>query len=306
MKKSKKVLEAVYGAADRPLRIGDIEIPCYVLEDETRVLSQRGLLTGIGLSSGGSKQIGAPRMAEFIGVLEKKGIDTNKLSARLASPIEFQPPGGGRTAYGYEATILADVCDAVAAARSAGILQQQQKHIANRCDVLVRGFARIGIIAMVDEVTGYQYLRARRSLEQILDKFLRKNLGKWAKRFPDEFYEQMFKLRGWDYKKFSVARSPIVGKYTLDLVYARIAPGVLKELLEREPKDDKGRRKHHLHRWFTEDIGHPELAKHIFAVNTLMRANTSWDRFYRSMQRALPKRNSNLELNLTDKEGEPL
>jgi hypothetical protein len=49
--------------------------------------------------------------------------------------------------------------------------------------------------------------------------------------------------------------------------------------------------------------GHPELAKPIFAV---MRANTSWDRFYRSMQRALPKQNANLELNLTNKEGEPL
>lgn len=301
-----KTLETIAGTADRQLKIGDIEIPCYVLEDETRVLSQRGLQTGIGLSSGGPKQIGAPRMAEFIGVLEKKGIETNKLSARLASPIEFQPPAGGRTAYGYEATILADVCDAVAAARAAGILQPQQKHIADRCDVLMRGFARVGIIAMVDEVTGYQYLRARRTLEQILDKFLRKELGKWAKRFPDEFYEQMFRLRGWDYTNFSTARPPIVGKYTLDLVYARVAPGVLEELLEREPKDDKGHRRHHLHRWFTEDIGHPELAKHIFAVSTLMRANTNWDRFYRSMQRALPKQNANLELNLTDKEGEPL
>jgi len=114
-----KTLETIAGAADRPLKIGDIEIPCYVLEDETRVLSQRGLQSGVGLSLGGSKQIGAPRMAEFIGLLEKKGIDTNNLAARLASPIEFQPPGGGRTAYGYEATVLADVCDAVAAARNA-------------------------------------------------------------------------------------------------------------------------------------------------------------------------------------------
>jgi hypothetical protein len=51
---------------------------------------------------------------------------------------------------------------------------------------------------------------------------------------------------------------------------------------------------------------HSELAKHIFAVETLLRANTNWDRFYRSMQRALPKQNENLELNLTNKEGEPL
>jgi hypothetical protein len=35
-------------------------------------------------------------------------------------------------------------------------------------------------------------------------------------------------------------------------------------------------------------------------------AVANWDRFYRSMQRALPKQNANLELNLINKEGEPL
>lgn len=301
-----KMLETICGTPDKPLRIGDIEIPCYVLEDETRVLVQRGLQTGIGMSTSGGSG-GAQRLAQFLGALAGKGIDCKELAVRTRNPILFSPTVGGKSAYGYEATILADICDAVLAARKVGgILQKQQEHIADQCEILLRGFARVGIIAMVDEATGYQYLRARRSLEQILDKFLRKELGKWAKRFPDEFYEQMFRLRGWDYKKFSIARPPIVGKYTNDLVYARLAPGVLKELLEREPKDEKGRRKHHLHRWLTEDIGHPELAKHIFAVNTLMRANTNWERFYRSMQRALPKQKANLELNLTDNEGEPV
>ncbi len=301
-----KTLEAIAGAADRPLKIGDIEIPCYVLEDETRVLSLRGMLGGLNMSLGRASSRREDRLTSFLTGNAISPFVSSKLIARIERPIKFVPPGGGAVAYGYEATLLADICDVVLNARKAGALLKQQEHIAERCEILLRGFARVGIIAMVDEVTGYQYLRSRRSLEQILDKFLRKELGKWAKRFPDEFYEQMFRLRGWDYKKFSIARPPIVGKYTLDLVYARIAPGVLKELLEREPKDERGRRKHHLHRWFTEDIGHPELAKHIFAVETLMRANTSWDKFYRSMQRALPKQNANLELNLTDQAGEPL
>jgi hypothetical protein len=305
MNAKETVLAAVYGAPDRPLKIGDIEIPCYVLEGDIRVLSQRGLQTGIGMSiSGGSA--GEQRMPRFIDSIAEKGIEVNDLTARIRKPIKFVPPGGGPVAYGYEATILADICDAVLSARKANVLQRQQEHIADKCEILLRGFARIGIIALVDEATGFQYARNRQALEKILDRFLRKELGIWARRFPDEFYENMFRLRGWDYRQFSTARPPIVGKYTIDLVYARLAPGVLKELLEREPKNDKGRRKHHLHRWFTDDVGHPALEKHIFAVNALMRANTNWDRFYRSMQRALPKQNANLELNLTNKEGEPL
>jgi hypothetical protein len=49
----------------------------------------------------------------------------------------------------------------------------------------MRGFARVCIVALVDEVTGYQYFRARQ--------FISKKLRKWAKTFPDEFYERMFK-----------------------------------------------------------------------------------------------------------------
>src|SRR5438128_3726514 len=46
---------AEYGAPDRPLRIGSIELPCYVLADTRRVLAQRGLQNGIGLSESGGK-----------------------------------------------------------------------------------------------------------------------------------------------------------------------------------------------------------------------------------------------------------
>lgn len=96
-----------YGSADRPLRIGDVEIPCYVLEDGTRVLSQRGLQSGIGMSlSGGSA--GEQRIVTFIDSLEKKCIVVIGLSVRIRNPIQFIPTIGGRPAYGFEATILAD------------------------------------------------------------------------------------------------------------------------------------------------------------------------------------------------------
>jgi len=67
----------------------------------------------------------------------------------VEEPIKFRPPGGGAIAYGYPATLLADICDAVLAARRAGELLKQQEHIAERCELLVRGFARVGIIASI-------------------------------------------------------------------------------------------------------------------------------------------------------------
>lgn len=104
-----------------------------MLEDGTRVLSQRGLQTGIGMSTGGGSKAGEQRIAVFIDSLAQKGVSTNDLAARLRNPIRFTTPGGGRLAFGYEATILADICDAVLAARQTpGALLPQQAHIAKR------------------------------------------------------------------------------------------------------------------------------------------------------------------------------
>ena len=121
-----KPLKTIAGAVDRPLRIGDIEIPCYVLEDETRVLVQRGLQSGIGMSTSGGSG-GAHRLSQFLGSLAEKDIDCTELAVRTRNPIFFQPTVGGKTAYGYEATILADICDAVTSAQRAGVLLKQQR-----------------------------------------------------------------------------------------------------------------------------------------------------------------------------------
>jgi hypothetical protein len=164
----------------------------------------------------------------------------------------------------------------------------------------VRGLAHVGIIALVDEATGYQEVRDKLALQAILDKFLLKELAAWAKRFPDEFYQEMFRLRGWQWRGMKVNRPSVVGHYTNDLVYQRLAPGILDELQLRNPKDEKGNRAAKHHQWLTEDIGHPALSQHLYATIGFMRASSTWDQFYRMMQRAFPKKNTTMLLPIAD------
>src|ERR1700688_4262942 len=49
-----------------------------------------------------------------------------------------------------------------------------------------------------------------------------------------------------------------------------------------------------------EDIGHPALAQHLHAVIGFMRASSGWGQFYRLLQRAFPKKGTNLELALAE------
>ena len=292
-----RIPRAEYGSPESPLRIGEREIPCYVLADGRRVLHQTGMVRAMGMSHGGSYSRGGDRLAKFVGQERLKPFVSDNLISRTVSPIKFRSPLGG-VAYGYEATVLAAICDAVLAARKDGRLMKQQEHIAAQCEILVRGFARVGIIALVDEVTGYQAARAKDTLSRILEEFIAEEIRKWIKTFPDEFYREMFRLRGWEYPPESVRKPRLVGNLTNNVVYRRLAPGVLDELKRKIPRDDKGRHKTQLHRGLTDELGHPRLREHLSAVIALMKASSEWDGFIHMLDMALPKYNTTKLLRL--------
>jgi hypothetical protein len=293
--------KVICGAPERPLRIGALEIPCYVLEGEVRVLSQRGMQTGIGMSTSGGSA-GAHRLAQFIESLAEKGIDCEDLAVRIRNPIQFRAQGAGKAVYGYEATILADVCDAVLAARKVGVLLTSQKHIADQCELLVRTFARVGIIALVDEATGYQEIRDKHALAKILERYLLNEARKWDKMFQIDYYKELFRLQGWTFDPSTNARTPYLGKLTNNIIYERLQPGVLKKLDELNPRihraDGKSRRKYTHHQFFTGDVGVPELKEHLSNVTVLMKVSKDWENFLEMLDKVKPRVGDTLKLDL--------
>lgn len=276
------------------------EIPCAVLDDERRVLTQEGFLLAIGRSAkqkGGQSLSSPDGLPPFLASDNLKPFVTEELK-QATVPILFRaPPTGegrgqtGKRAYGYDANLLQMVCEVYIRAKSEGKLTRQQEHIVRACTMLMCGFARVGITSLVDAATGYERYRARRALEEILERFIAKKLVEWAKMFPDDFYEEMFRLKGWQYRTFSSKRPIMAGKLTNDIVYERLASGVLDELKRITPKDDKGRPKHKYFQRLTEDVGHPRLREHLAAVIALMRAadDRDWHSFYKMLNRALPR-----------------
>src|SRR5690606_29336021 len=216
------------------------------------------------------------------------------------APLEYRHGQGGGVAHGINAAALPQICEVWLKARDAGALSKAQLPVAAKAEIIMRGLAHIGITALVDEATGYQEVRDKQALQAILDQFLRKELAACAKRFPDEFYNQMFRLKGWQRKDLtSSSRRPgAAGMYTNDIVYERLAPGILAELETRNPKNAKGNRKGKHHQLLTEDVGHPALAQHIHALIALMRASSSWDQFMLMLNTAFPKKNDTMLLDL--------
>ena len=287
------------------LKVGDIVIPCAVLNDKerTRVLTLRGFTKALGRRQRrkGVALEGGTTPPPFLAANNLKGFISEDL-LRDTIPILFKM--GGTKAYGYKAVLLPAVCDVFLKAKDAGVLLKGQEHIAEQCEILVRGLATVGVIALIDEATGYQEDRARDALEEILRNFISEELLKWVKTFPDEFYRQMFRLRDWQYYQFSVKRPSVAGRITNDIIYERLAPGVLDELRRITPRDIKGRTKYRYHQRLTSDIGHPALREHLASVIVLMKVSTSWRKFYAMLNRALPKWGSTLPMLLEFKEEE--
>ncbi len=300
---TEKILKAIAGTPDSPLVIGDIQIPCYVLEDETRVLTQKGFLMAIGRSgkpSGGSKY-GFDKLPFFLAPNNLKPFISDELVAST-TPVRFQAPHGGTLSFGYKAILLPQVCSVYLEAKAKGVLLANQDHIAKRCQVLLLGFAHVGIIALIDEVTRYQDIRAKNALAKILEDFIDKELQPWSKTFPLEFYRQIFRLKSWSFPELASGKKPktpqVIWKYTNEVVYKRLAPGVLDELQKLNPITPNGGRKNRHTQWFTPDIGHPKLKEHLAAVMAIMRMSSNWRIFKNNLQKSFPLKGDQKEIDI--------
>lgn len=295
---ARRAAEARWGTSKLPRethsgiwKFRDMEIPCAVLEDKTRVLSRIGFLKAIGRkgkAKGGRQYDQEFKTPVFLTAANLKPFISDELIENSA-PIVYKPKLGG-TAYGYRATILPEVCNVFLDAKDADALLPNQIHIAERCKLLLRGFATVGILAVIDEVTGFQADRDRDELNKILEAYISKELLPWTERFPTEFFRQLYKVQGWDYREGNHRRYRVVGKLINKYIYEPMPPGVLHELKRKNPPNEKGYRQFKHHQFLTPETGNEHLNKQLLEVTTLMRVADSPEEFKKLFVRAFPKR----------------
>lgn len=249
------------------IKIGETEIACYVLDDGRRVLSTRGIMGALGRTWRGRKYPGT-ELPVFLEAKNLLPFVINDLDPVLA-PIEFVTDAGAK-AEGMPAEGLPAVCDIYLQARQHNKLTEAQKPIAQQCELLVRGFARVGIIALVDEATGYQKDRAKDALAKILEQFVAKELQPYMQTFPADYYEQLFRLYNLPFPPVGNKswRPSFMGRITNEVVYNRLAPALLPELKKLASRAEK---KSRLHQWLTQELGHPKLREHLSSIVTIMK-----------------------------------
>lgn len=286
---------------DGDLIIGEAAIPCAVLENKQRVLTQSGVMKALGRArqaKGRAYYSGDVNLPAFLTAKNLKPFIPNELYV-TSSQIEFRRKGGGK-AFGYPAELLPKVCAVFDDADRAGALTAGQKHVAEKARMLLRAFAQVGIVALVDEATGYQKERERDELHRLLAIYLSAEKLAWAKRFPDEFYRHLYRLKKWPWPT-GRAKTPLVGKLTNKLIYERLPEGVLEELRKRNPTEHAtGRRRYKHHQFLSEDLGQPDLRDHLLQLVAVMRASKDWRTFENNFEAAFPKRGTQIILDIDD------
>lgn len=258
------------------LDLAGIHIPCYVLEDGTRVLSGRGMQQALNMAKNSDRT--SAKLTRYLNQETLKPFIYKGKDVGHFNPIICYD--GDAKINGYEATVLVDICDAFLEARKHIRLSSRQTIIAEQCEILVRAFAKVGIISLVDEATGYQNEREHFELQKILSAYISDEILKWQLTFTDDFYREIYRLWGLPFiPKYIKQKPSFIGKLTRKYIYEELPKGVVDKIREKVGKTEKGNWKYKWHQTLTPEIGREHLKKQIIEVTTLMSISKSKEQF---------------------------
>lgn len=264
------------------LKLGDTELDVAVLEDGTRVITQAAVFKALDRPVRGTTRV--INLPTFMDAKNLQPFISKDLEG-VINKIEYIGKNG-KEQEGYNANIIPLVSDLYLRAREAEALHASQFNTAMKAEILVRSLAKLGITALVDEATGYQYERERHELQKILKHYVAEELLPWQKTFPDEFYMQIFRLNGWIYNAETIKNRPgVVGHWTNSLIYKQLPKGVLEELKKKTPKSEAGNYTARFFQSLTPEIGNAHLQNQLVSVVTLMKISKDWDDFMRNFNK---------------------
>lgn len=256
-----------------------LEIECYVTDKGIRLLSLRGTARALDINGNGGRALLRNLQSKWIQPYLSDQLKewilwaTNEKIKQI--DVLFGP-----AIIPFKASLFVDICKAYIAANNDKALSESLMRTYYRLILLMTAFAKTGIDAMVDSITGYKEDKRKEELLKILKIYISEEFLEWTKIFPEEFYEQIFRLKKWgSFQKAGQKMPQVVGFYTNDIVYERLPDKVLVELKKKVKKSENGNNLVKLHQGLSKDYGVLHLERHLIAVIALMKASSCWEHF---------------------------
>jgi phage protein len=267
------VLKAKY---EGTLNLGNTQLDVAVLENGQRIIKQAAVFKALGRPArGNSRVIGIPTFMDAKNLQPYVNEDVKSV-IRKVEYLDVK----GVPQQGFDCLILPTVCDLYLKAREHGVLLPNQLETTQKAEILVRSLAKVGIISLVDEATGYQYEREKNELQKILSAYISDEILKWQLTFTNEFYREVFRLWGIPFIPKYIRNKPsFIGKLTNKYIYEQLPKGVVDKIKEKTGRTYKGNWRYKWHQSLTPEIGREHLKKQIIEVTALMSVSQSKDQF---------------------------
>lgn len=280
------------------LEIGSVQIECYVLDTQKRVIHKRGMAKALAMKSEGGNV--------FMRAMQRKGLGSEigeKLRQDLDNPIVFRTftPDLG---HGYDATILIDICTAILDAAKAGKLGPGQESLAKQAEIIIRASAKLGIVALVDDATGFIADKRRTQYKELFREFIQEEFKIYDDpQFPDQLFDVIYKIYGLPRKADRSQRHPRwFGKFIRKYVYEPLANsnGAILEMLdEKNPVVYvNGGRRYKMYQFLSEVVGMPALKAQLWQVVGIGNSVRNKAQFERSFYTAFPSPKSESQWDL--------
>lgn len=282
------------------MNINGSELDVAVLEDGTRIITQSAVFKALDRPVRGNARV--INIPVFMDAQNLQPYISEDLRA-VINKIVYTGLNGKKQE-GFDATILPLVSDLYLRAREDGAIKlRQQKETAQKAEILVRSLAKLGITALVDEATGYQYDRERFELQKILNAYISDEIVKWQLTFTDDFYKQVYRLWGLPFiPKYIKNKPSFIGNLTTKYIYEQLPEGILDKIREKTGKTAKGNWRYKWHQNLTPEIGREHLKKQIIEVTLLMEMSENKADFEKLFKKKYNK-SAQLELNFDEEDG---
>ena len=244
------------------LNVVGLEVPCYVLDNGEKIIGRTSvteLLTGIKGGGALEKYISVKALEPFI---------NSKLVLERMVPFRLlEVEGLEKAVKGLPAALMIEICQGFVAALQASMdpnspfprMTDRQRQMAMQASMFLSACAKLGLEALIDEATGYQYEREDDALQVKLRAFIADELRAWEKTFPDELWQEFGRLTGWKGNLHS--RPKWWGKLVIEMIYDTLDPDVAEYIRQNKPPAGV-----HWHRQLTENVGVRSLVSRCYEV----------------------------------------
>jgi P63C domain-containing protein len=266
------------------IRLGDAaRIPCAVLDNEERVLTQQGFLRALGRART-ARNYGAS-VDQNVAIFGTKNlVPFIPIELLSTKPILFKPLKGGYAAkggavaiaYGFKATDLPKVLQVYVDAQKAGALRHNQIRLAEVAKRMLDALPKVGMSALVDEATAC-HLAPHDELQRSLEAYVLPEHRSWIKTLPREFTSELYRVYGWNTPSRRVAL--YTARLTRKLLYESLPAPML-------PEPDRSPRGKRHHPELSEQVDVAHFRGQLSGVMALLRASPNKAVFERLFERA--------------------